>query len=62
MGGAICKEEVKEEKRSLKEEDLSSADRIRKFTVTQSGFNTLSLACRGLKVRGGGVVVEKGCG
>lgn len=58
MGGAMCKEEVKEERRSLREENLSSADRIRKIIVTQSGFNSLSLARRGLKVggRGGGGV------
>lgn len=51
----MCKEEMKEDRRSLREENLSSADRIRKFIVTQSGFNSLSLARRGLKVGGGGV-------
>lgn len=56
MGGATCKEEVKEERRSLREEDLSSAVRIRKFAVAQSGFHSLSLARRGLKVGGGAVV------
>lgn len=59
MGGAMCKEEVKEERRSLREENLSSADRIRKIIVTQSGFNSLSLARRGLKVGGRG---GEGCG
>lgn len=52
MGGAVCKEEVKEEKRSVGREDsLTSADRIRRFTVKQFGYNVLSLARRGLKVR-----------
>lgn len=53
MGGAVCKTEVKEEKgrRSVGREDsLTSADRIRRFTVRQFGFNVLSLARRGLKV------------
>lgn len=52
MGGAVCKEEVKDEKRrSLGMEDsLVSADRIRRFTVKQFGYNVLSLARRGLKV------------
>lgn len=62
MGGALCKEEVKEERRSLREENLSSADRIRKIIVTQSGFNSLSLARRGLKVGGRGGARGGGCG
>ena len=53
MGGAGCKEEVKEEtSRSVGREDsLTSADRIRRFTVRQFGYNVLSLARRGLKVQ-----------
>lgn len=52
MGGTVCKEEVKEEKRRSvgREDSLTSADRIRRFTVKQFGFNVLSLARRGLKV------------
>ncbi|KAK5606165.1 hypothetical protein CRENBAI_026060 [Crenichthys baileyi] len=51
MGGNLCREEVKEEKgKSLGREDsLTSADRIRRFTARQSGYNVLSLARRGLK-------------
>lgn len=49
----MCKEEAKEERRSLgREESLTSADRIRRFTVKQFGYNVLSLARRGLKVGG----------
>lgn len=49
----MCKEEVKEEKRRSVggEDSLTSADRIRRFTVKQFGYNVLSLARRGLKVR-----------
>lgn len=52
MGGRVCREEVKEEKgKSLGREDsMTSADKIRRFTVKQSGYNVLSLARRGLKV------------
>ncbi|XP_041823430.1 leucine-rich repeat-containing protein 30-like isoform X2 [Melanotaenia boesemani] len=51
MGGTVCREEVKEEKRrSLGREDsLTSADRIRRFTVRQFGYNVLILARRGLQ-------------
>ncbi|XP_023253473.1 leucine-rich repeat-containing protein 30-like, partial [Seriola lalandi dorsalis] len=50
MGGAVCKKEAKEEKRSAGREDsLTSADRIRRFTVKQFGYKVLSLARRGLK-------------
>lgn len=53
MGGAVCKEEAKEERRSLgREESLTSADRIRRFTIKQFGYNVLSLTRRGLKVGG----------
>lgn len=46
MGATVCKEEVKEEeKRSVgKEDNLTSANRIRRVTVTQFGYNVLSLA------------------
>lgn len=51
MGGALCKAEVEEEKRSEgREESLTSVDRIRRITVKQFGYNVLSLARRGLKV------------
>lgn len=48
----MCKEEVKDEKRRSvgMEDSLVSADRIRRFTVKQFGYNVLSLARRGLKV------------
>ncbi|XP_034721502.1 leucine-rich repeat-containing protein 30-like [Etheostoma cragini] len=53
MGGAVCRAEVKEEKKKSRsvgrEESLTSADRIRRFTVRNLGFNVLSLARRGLK-------------
>ncbi|PWA15695.1 hypothetical protein CCH79_00019589 [Gambusia affinis] len=50
MGGRVCREEVKEEKRRSpgREDSLTSADKIRRFTK-QSGHNVLSLARRGLK-------------
>ena len=48
----MCREGKKEKKRSLGREDsLTSADRIRRFTVKQFGYNVLSLARRGLKVQ-----------
>lgn len=52
MGGTVCKEEVKEEKRRSmgREDSLTSADRIRRITIKQFGYNVLSLARRGLKV------------
>lgn len=52
MGGRVCREEVKEEKRRSpgREDSLTSADKIRRFTK-QSGHNVLSLARRGLKVQ-----------
>lgn len=52
MGGIVCTEEMKEEKRRSegREDSLTSADRIRRFTVKQFGYNVLSLARRGLKV------------
>ncbi|KAF3836654.1 hypothetical protein F7725_029212, partial [Dissostichus mawsoni] len=51
MGGASCREQVREELRrgGGGEENLMSADRIRKITVRQFGFTVLSLARRGLK-------------
>ncbi|XP_071370725.1 leucine-rich repeat-containing protein 30-like, partial [Centroberyx affinis] len=55
MGGRVCREEASEEKRRQvrrsvgREDSLSSADRIRRYTVKQFGYNVLSLARRGLK-------------
>ncbi|XP_068160309.1 leucine-rich repeat-containing protein 30a isoform X2 [Antennarius striatus] len=50
MGGKVCKEEVKEEKRRSvgREDSLTSTDRIRRFASKQFGFSVLSLARRGL--------------
>ncbi|XP_027861141.1 leucine-rich repeat-containing protein 30-like isoform X1 [Xiphophorus couchianus] len=50
MGGRVCREKVKEEKRRSpgREDSLSSADKIQRFSK-QSGHNVLSLARRGLK-------------
>lgn len=51
MGGLPCKDEALEEKRSVGTEDsLTSAERIRRITSTQSGSTILSLARRGLQV------------
>lgn len=51
MGGLACKDEALEEKRSVGTEDsLTSAERIRRITSTQSGSTVLSLARRGLQV------------
>uniref|UniRef100_A0AAQ4PRQ6 Leucine rich repeat containing 30a n=1 Tax=Gasterosteus aculeatus aculeatus TaxID=481459 RepID=A0AAQ4PRQ6_GASAC len=51
MGGAVCRQEGKEEKRrsQVRDESLTSTDRIRCFTFRQFGFNVLSLARRGIK-------------
>uniref|UniRef100_A0A8C7YQ04 Uncharacterized protein n=1 Tax=Oryzias sinensis TaxID=183150 RepID=A0A8C7YQ04_9TELE len=50
MGGRLCREELREEKkRSPTRDSLTSSEKVKRFIVKQFGYNVLSLARRGLK-------------